>query len=219
MYGRIFVCTLIVAATFCIAACGGEKQPANVDKAVLAYAQLMTQGKSDNAEAAGLTDADQAEIAKTIVDGFTSNIAEIVPLSDESVQAVIAAFHERFAKDMTFTATVKKNDAKAPVVELKTTPIDYNATLQTAGKIDQWLALVGMVGQLKAEGVTDSQLRTNKDLQNLAVAALKKFVNAAPLQGEKTFDVTCAKVKGSDGKEHWAPADLDAFTKFLTGQQ
>lgn len=219
MYGRIFVCALCLAATFCIAACGGEKQSTNVDKAVLAYAQLMTQGKSDDATAAGLTDADKAEISKTIVDGFIAGIAEVAPLSDESAQAVTAAFYERFAKDMKFTATVKQGDAKQPVVELKTTPIDYNGTLQAASKIDEWLALMGMVGQLKAEGVTDSQLRTNKDFQNLTVVALKKFINAAPLQGEKSFDVTCAKVKGSDGKEHWAPADLDAFTKFLTGQQ
>ena len=219
MYGRIFVCALILAATLCLAACGGEKQPANVDKAVLAYAQLATCGKSDNAEAAGLTEADQAEIAKTIADDLIAGIAEVVPLSDQSAQSVTAAFHERFAKDMKFTATVKKDDAKAPVVELKTTPIDYNGTLQAANKIDQWIALVGMVGQLKADGVTDEQLKANNEVQNVAVTALTKFVNAAPLQGEKTFDVTCAKIKGSDGKEHWAPADLDAFTKFLTGQQ
>ena len=219
MSGKIFVCALILAATFCIAACGGEKQTSNADKAVLAYAELMTQGKSDNATVADISDADKTEIAKTISANFIAGIAEVAPLNDESAQAVTAAFNERFAKDMKFTATIKTDDAAHPVVELKTTPIDYKAAVQGAGSIDEWLALVGMVGKLKADGATDAQLKSNADVQKLAVTALTKFVNAVPLQGEKTFDVTCDKVKGSDGKDHFAPADLDAFTKFLTGQQ
>ena len=219
MSGKIFVCALILAATFCIAACGGEKQTSNADKAVLAYAELMTQGKSDNATVADISDADKTEIAKTISANFIAGIAEVAPLNDQSAQAVTAAFNERFAKDMKFTATIKTDDAAHPVVELKTTPIDYKAAVQGAGSIDEWIALVGMVGNLKADGATDAQLKSNADVQKLAVTALTKFVNSVPLQGEKTFDVTCDKVKGSDGKDHWAPADLDAFTKFLTGQQ
>ena len=219
MSGKIFVCALILAVTFCIAACGGEKQTSNADKAVLAYAELMTQGKSDNATVADISDADKTEIAKTISANFIAGIAEIAPLNDQSAQAVTAAFNERFAKDMKFTATIKTDDAAHPVVELKTTPIDYKATVQGAGSIDEWLALVGMVGKLKADGSTDAQLKSNADVQKLAVTALTKFVSSIPLQGEKTFDVTCDKVKGSDGKDHFAPADLDAFTKFLTGQQ
>ncbi len=219
MSGKIFVCALILAATFCIAACGGEKQTSNADKAVLAYAELMTQGKSDNATVADISDADKTEIAKTISANFIAGIAEVAPLNDQSAQAVTAAFNERFAKDMKFTATIKTDDAAHPVVELKTTPIDYKAAVQGAGSIDEWLALVGMVGKLKADGATDAQLKSNADVQKLAVTALIKFVNSVPLQGEKTFDVTCDKVKGSDGKDHFAPADLDAFTKFLTGQQ
>ncbi len=219
MSGKIFVCALILAATFCIAACGGEKQTSNADKAVLAYAELMTQGKSDNATVADISDADKTEIAKTISANFIAGIAEVAPLNDQSAQAVTAAFNERFAKDMKFTATIKTDDAAHPVVELKTTPIDYKAAVQGAGSIDEWLALVGMVGKLKADGATDAQLKSNADVQKLAVTALIKFVSSIPLQGEKTFDVTCDKVKGSDGKDHFAPADLDAFTKFLTGQQ
>ena len=219
MFRRIFVCALILATTFCLAACGGEKQTANADKAVLAYAELAAHGKSDNAAATGITDADKAEIAKTIVNGFFAGIAEIAPLNDQSAQAVTEAFYKKFAKDMKFTAAVKKDDPDQPVIELKTTPLDYNATLQAAGKVDEWLALIGTVGKLKAEGATVDQLKANADVQKLAVAALTKVINSAPVQGEKTFDVTCNKVKGSDGKEHWAPADLDAFTNFITGQQ
>ena len=216
MSGKIFVCAMILAATFCIAACGGEKQTSNADKAVLAYAELMTQGKSTTAD---ISDADKTEIAKTISANFIAGIAEVAPLNEKSAQAVTAAFNERFAKDMKFTATIKTDDANHPVVELKTTPIDYKAAVQGAASIDEWMALVGMVGKLKADGSTDAQLKSNADVQKLAVTALTKFVNSVPLQGEKTFDVTCDKVKGSDGKDHFAPADLDAFTKFLTGQQ
>ena len=173
MYGRIFVCTLIFAATLCIAACGGDKQASNADKAVLAYAELTTQGKSDNAAAAGITEADQSEIAKTIVNKFFAGIADIAPLSEQSAQAVTAAFYEKF-KGMKFTAAIKTNDANHPVVELKTTPMDYNGILQSAGRIDEWLALMGTVGQLKADGATDDQLKANKDFQTLAVTALRR---------------------------------------------
>ena len=225
MFKRIFACALILAAMFCMTGCGGEK-PASTennnptpDKAVLAYAELTTYGKSDNAAAAGLTDKEKSDISNAIITGFAKSIAEVAPLSDNSLQAITKVFHEKFSKDMKFTATVKKDDAANPVVELKTTPIDYNAAVQGAGAIDEWIALVGMVGQLKADGVTDEQLKANNEVQNVAVTALTKFINAIPLQGEKTFDVTCNKVKDSDGKEHWAPADIDAFNKFLTGQK
>ena len=226
MFRRIFACALILAAMFCMTGCGGDEKPAATnntdptpDKAVLAYAELLTHGKSDNAAAAGFTDADKIELGNAIVTGFVNSIAEVSPLSEKSVQAITKIFHEKFSKDMKFTATVKKDDAANPVVELKTTPIDYNAAVQGAGAIDEWIALVGMVGQLKADGVTDEQLKANNEVQNVAVTALTKFINAIPLQGEKTFDVTCNKIKDSDGKEHWAPADIDAFNKFLTGQK
>ena len=224
MFKRVFVCALILAATFCLASCGGGEKPdsksnTNADKAVLAYAELMTQGKSDNATAASINDADKAEIAKSMLSNFYASIAEVAPLNDQSAQAVTAAFNEKFSKDMKFTASVKSDDAEHPTVELKTTPIDYKAAVQNAGTIDEWIALVGMVGKLKADGATDDQLKANDEVQTLAVTALKKFVGSIPMQGEKTFDVTCDKVKGSDGKDHFAPADMDAFTKFLTGQQ
>ena len=225
MFKRIFACALILAAMFCMTGCGGEKPAstennnATPDKAVLAYAELTTHGKSDNAAAAGLTDKEKSDISNAIITGFAKSIAEVAPLSDNSLQAITKVFHEKFSKDMKFTATVKKDDAANPVVELKTTPIDYNAAVQGAGAIDEWIALVGMVGQLKADGVTDEQLKANNEVQNVAVTALTKFINAIPLQGEKTFDVTCNKIKDSDGKEHWAPSDIDAFNKFLTGQK
>ena len=221
MFRRIFVCTLILAAMFCLTGCGGEKPAsttnATADKAVLAYAELATGGKSDNAT--GFTDADKAEISKMIVGTFIKNIADVAPLNDQSAQAVTAAFHEKFSKDMKFTATLKKDDATSPVVELKTTPLDSDAAIQAAGANDEWIALVGIVGQLKSDGTTDDQLKANKDVQTAAVNALTKYIQSIPLQGEQTFDVTCAQVKGSDDKTHWAPADLDAFTKFITGQK
>jgi len=81
------------------------------------------------------------------------------------------------------------------------------------------IALIGMVGQLKADGVTDEQLKANADVQKLAVTALTKYVDAIPLQGEKTFDVVCKEIKGSDGKTRWTPEDEDALVKFITGQK
>ena len=225
MFKRIFACALILAAMFCMTGCGGEKPAstennnATPDKAVLAYAELTTHGKSDNAAAAGLTDKEKSDISNAIITGFAKSIVEVAPLSDNSLQAITKVFHEKFSKDMKFTATVKKDDAANPVVELKTTPIDYNAAVQGAGAIDEWIALVGMVGQLKADGATDDQLKQNPEVQKLAVTAFTKYIEGVPFQEEKTFEVPCVKVDGSDGKVHWAPEDGKKLTDFVTGRK
>lgn len=224
MFRRIFTCALILAAMFCMTGCGGDEKPAatdnaTADKAVLAYAEMLTHGKSDNAAAAGFTDKDKTDLGNAIITGFVNSIAEVAPLSEKSVQAITKVFHEKFSKDMKFTATVKKDDAKNPVVELKTTPMDSDGAIQAAGKNDEWIALVGIVGQLKADGATDDQLKANDDVQAAAVTALTKYINAIPMQAEQTFDVTCSQVKGSDGKMYWAPENPEALTKFITGQK
>lgn len=226
MFKRIFACALILAAMFCMTGCGGDEKPASTennnataDKAVLAYAELLTHGKTDNAASAGFTDKDKTDLSNAIITSFVNSIAEVAPLNDKSVQAITKVFHEKFSKDMKFTATVKKDDAKNPVVELKTTPMDSDAAIQAAGKNDEWIALVGIVGQLKADGATNDQLKANDDVQTAAVNALTKYINAIPLQSEKTLDVTCSQVKGSDGKMYWAPENPEALTKFITGQK
>ena len=223
MFRKIFVCALMLTVMFCLTGCGGDKSSSNpgatADKAVLACAELATHGKSENATAAGFTDTQRAEFVTAIVGSFIANIADVAPLNEQSAQIVAAAFYEKFSKDMHFTATLKKDDATSPVVELKTTPMDSEAAIQAAGTDDEWIALVGIVGQLKSDGVTDDQLKSNKDVQTAAVNALTKYIKSIPMQSEQTFDVTCAQVKGSDGKTHWAPADLKAFTNFLTGQK
>lgn len=226
MFKRIFACTLILAAMFCMTGCGGDEKPAATnntdptpDKAVLAYAEMLTHGKTDNAAAAGFTDKEKTELGNAVVAGFVTSLAEVAPLNDKSVQAITKVYHEKFSKDMKFTATVKKDDAKNPVVEIKTTPMDSDAAIQAAGKNDEWIALVGMVGQLKADGATNDQLKANNDVQTAAVNALTKHINAIPLQSEKTLDVTCSQVKGSDGKMYWAPENPEALTTFITGQK
>ena len=62
------------------------------------------------------------------------------------------------------------------------------------------------------------QLKENADVQKLAVSAIEKYIDNIPLQSEKTLDVTCEAVKGSDGKFRWAPKDLKVFKDFIRGQ-
>ena len=75
-----------------------------------------------------------------------------------------------------------------------------------------------MVGQLKSDGATDEQLKGNSKVQKLAVTALEKYIDNIPLQAEKSLDVTCEAVEGSDGKTIWVPKDLKIFKDFIRGQ-
>ena len=217
MLRKIFVCALTLVAIFCLVGCGGE-QKSNADKAVLAYAELITGGESANMAAAGISDADKNEIRKDVINAFVDGVKDVVPLTEQSADAVATKFYAKFKTEMKFQ-TLKKDDKEHPVVELKTTPMDQEGANKALAANDELIALVGMVGQLKADGMTDEQLKANAEVQKLAVTALTKFVEAIPLQGEKTFDVTCKEVKGSDGKTHWAPEDEDALVKFITGQK
>lgn len=220
MLRKIFVCAL-TAAIFCLVGCGGggEQQKTSADKAVLAYAELIAGGESANMAAAGLTDADKKEIRDEIADELADGFKEVMPLTDQSANAVAEKFYAKFKNEMKFQTTLKKDDKEHPVVELKTTPINQDSANKAMPANDEFLALIGMVGQLKADGATDDQLKNNAELQQLAVTALSKYVEALTLQGEKTFDVVCKEVKGSDGKTHWAPEDDDALAKFILGQK
>ena len=218
MLRKIFFCALTLAA-ICLVGCGEEKIEGSPDKAILAYAEIAMTGDSANMEAAGFTDNDRKEIRYNMANTFINALNSIAPLSQESAEEVTRIYFDKLKGAINFQTTLKKNDADRPVVEITTTPIDQGATARTAAaKNEELIALIGMVGKLKSEGATDDDLKGNAEVQNLAIAALTKYIDNIHFQEEKTFEVLCHKVTGSDGKVHWAPADSDAFVSFLTGQ-
>ena len=216
MFRKIFICTLMLAALIC-AGCGEEKIAGTPDKAILAYAELLTTGDTPNLEAAGFSEDDKTNLRDKMAKSFMNSLDEIAPLSEQSAAELANKFHENFKSKMKFHATLKKNDGDRPIVEFTTTPINIAGATKTLVDNDELIALVGMVGQLKSDGATDEQLKNNADVQKLAVSAFGKYIDAIPVGEEKTFDIPCDKITNAAGKIHWAPADMETFMKFIMG--
>ena len=218
MLGKILICAVTLLMIF-MTGCGGEeKVEGTPDKAILAYAEIFMKGDSQHLAEAGFSEAYKENIRGQMGEAFAESFKDIAPLNDESMKKISKKFYARFKDEIKFQVTLKKDDAKNPVVELKTTPPDQIGANRAAVANDELIALIGMVGQLKSDGATDEQLLENADVQNLAVIAIEKYIDNVPLQPEKTLDVVCEAVKGSDGKLLWVPKDLKVFKNFIRGQ-
>ena len=219
MFKKILMTTLLLV-TMLFAGCGGDDKPAetpapekkevSADKAVVTYAELLATGESAGAGDLGLTDAEKDALANSAAKYAIEFAGNFIPLSDESGQAIAAKMHELAKANMKFTATLKKDDAEHPVVELKTNPFAVGATNEEVENDMQ--ALVEMSTTLQDGGATPEQLKENSDFQALAVKALTGASDASVFNTEKTFEITCEKVNG-----HWAPANVEDLYYFLTG--
>ena len=216
MLKKIFFCALIIFS-FVLSGCGEEKVIGTPDKAVLAYSELITTGESANLSDAGFSEDDRKNLRKVLIEIFAETFKGVAPLSDASTEEIAQAFYANNKAKMTFSAKIKSDDKSNPVVELTATPLDVS---KAAGKVnDDMIALMGMVGKLKADGATDEQLKENPEVQKLAVVAFGKYIGSIPVQEEKNFEVPCEKVTGTDGKTHWAPTDVKALVDFITGKK
>lgn len=217
MLRKIFICAALVTALI-VTGCGEEKIIGTPDKAVLACAEIIMTGDSENLAAAGFSADDKNALRQAVVNNFIKSMKKIAPLSEESAQALTQIYFDKLKGNVAFKATLKSEGDK-PVVELTTTPIDQAATAKTsAADNSEIIALVGMVGKLKADGATEDQLTSSPDVQKLAVSALTKYIDGVAFQPEKTFEITCQKVSGADGTAHWAPEDGKVLINLLAGQ-
>lgn len=214
---KILICAVTLAAVFATGCASNEKVEGSPDKAILAYAEIFMKGDSENLAAAGFSEEYAENIRAQMTEAFKDSFNDIAPLNDASLQLVAQKFYSHFNDKIVFNATLKKTDPKNPVVELTTTPPDQIAANRAALNNDELIALIGMVAHLKANGATDEQLADNPQVQMLAVAALEKYIVNIPLQPQKSLDVTCEPVKGSDGKTLWVPQNLKVFKNFIRG--
>ena len=237
MLKKILFGALTVLLALSLVGCGGKKdeaKPAEApaekkaevavegapDKAVLAYAQLYAYGiiEDENQAAAGLTDADidkvQDQILMPIVDAF-----KMYPLSDESVAEMTSKYIEKLHMAMDIKATVKKDDKEHPVVELSATTINQEGAAKVATENADLVALGTAYGELKAQGLTDEDLKASADFQKFALESIDNYINEFPLNETATLEVTCDIVEGSDDKMHWAPQNPEAVAKFVNGKK
>ena len=190
------------------------------EKAILAYAQLYAYGQVDDAnkQSSSLTDADidkaKKEIAAPIEKAFSQ-----YPLNDESVAAVKMHYVDRLKAAMQMDATVKTEDKEHPVVELKATTINPADAMKAAEANADLTALASAFDELKAQGLTDEQLKESADFQQFALESIDNFIKEYPLANETSVEITCDAVKGSDGKMYWAPKNPAEISAFITGQK
>ena len=123
---------------------------------------------------------------------------------------------------MDMKATVKKEDAEPPVVELSATTINQEGAAKVAAENADLVALGNAYSELKANGLTDEDLKASADFQQFAIESIDNYINEFPLNETATLEVTCDAVKGSDDKMHWAPQNPEAVAKsvkyFLLGK-
>ena len=237
MLRKILFGALTVLLALSLVGCGAKKDAAKTDapaeqkaeevtvegtpdKAVLAYAQLYAYGiiEDENQAAAGLQQADiekvQDQVLAPVVDAF-----KMYPLSDKSVEEMTAQFVGKLHTAMDIKATVKTEDKEHPVVELKATTINQEGAAKVAEENADLVALGTAYGELKAQGLTDDDLKASEDFQQFALESIDKYINEFPLNEEMTLEVTCEAAKGSDGKMYWAPQNPEAVAKFVSGQK
>ena len=217
MLRKILICAALTAALI-VTGCGEEKIIGTPDKAILAYAETVMTGESENLSAGGLDEDDRNSIRKAVAATFIASMENIAPLSDDTAQEIAQKYFDKLKGNVALKTTLKSEGAQ-PIVELTTTTVDQAATAKTAAaNNDELIALVGMVGKLKSDGATDEQLKDNPDVQKLAVSAVGKYIDGISFRPEKTFEIPCQKVTGASGNTHWMPADGKALIDLLTGQ-
>ncbi|MBQ3433988.1 MAG: hypothetical protein IJQ01_08595 [Selenomonadaceae bacterium] len=216
MFRKVLAGAMILAGLLIVGCGGADKVVGSPDKAILAYSELVTMGESPNMAAAGFSEEDNKNLRKMMIKVFEASFNGIVPLSEQSADDLANVFYNSSKARIKFQAALKTDDAERPVVELTTTPFNMTDNAAAFAPNDELIALIGMVGKLKSDGATDEQLKSNPEVQKLAVEVFGKYLKELPLQPEMTCAVVCKKVTGTDGNTHWAPDDVNALMDFIT---
>ena len=218
MLRKLFSAALI-AATILLTACGQKLPEASADKAVTAYAQLYTCGTIDDElrPTVNLSDGDIAEARARLVK-FLTDAVEKYPLADETIDAIAKKLLDRLHSIMGIKAAIKA-DGEHPTVELVATTINLDFVKSFAAEDDNVVVLKSRLDELKAQGVTDDELKADLEFQKLALDAIGGFVSEIFLNEEATILVPCKIVTGADGKLYWQPEDVQAIARFISGQQ
>ena len=224
MFKKSFAAIMALMLTIFVTGCGGgdtKKAAENVpqfsaDKAIMDYAEMYAFGVSNHLNEAGLTEADTKGVSDKIV-GDVVNSFSAFPLSDDNIANMTGIYVDKLEKAMELKTTLKKDDPEAPVVTLSAKIIDQQGAADMATKNEDILALGATMGTLQNQGFSIDDLKANEEFQKTAMDAIGKFLDAIPFTAEKSIDVTCEKVQGSDGKIYWAPKDPTEVAKFVQG--
>ena len=217
--------------TLCMIGCGDDKSAGDknsdaskvegsADKAVLAYAQLNAYGiiEDENQAAAGMAENDIKDVQDRVLAQLVQAFQNF-PLSDENIDKITKQYVAKLHVAMNLKTTIKKDDPKNPVVELTARTINRENTDKVAETDENLLALGNTLYQLQLAGFTYEQLKNDPNFQAAAMETISNFISEFQLNDEKSIDITCEALKGSDGKMHWAPQNPQDITKFVNGQK
>ena len=189
----------------------------NAPEAILAYAQLYAYGLPDNPEAAGMTEEIVQSVQVKVI-GNVLNSFRQYPLSEENAQVATTEYLNKLRVIMNIRTTLKLDDDINPIVELTAITLDNEGADKVAENNRDLIRLGTRLGNLRARGMSDEEIKANEDFQKFALDCLDKFTDKFPFRAEASIDVVCQTVDGADGKLYWAPADPETLAKFVTGQ-
>lgn len=216
MLKRLLPVLATIVAILCLAGCGAEKPKESADKAVLAWAEMYAFGVSDNLSATGMTTAQSDQISEQVIGNMLKSFGQF-PLNEKNVEVITTDYITKVQKAMAIKTKIKKADDEHPVVEVSANVIDQQAAAKMASTNEDLIALGTVVGQLRARGVTDEQIKNDDEFQQAVLDCINSYIDEIPLKGTQTLDVECELAKGDDGKVYWAPKDPEALGKFLSG--
>lgn len=190
----------------------------SADKAVLAYAELAALGMSDNSAATGLLKNQLNEVVAQWDKNVFGMFNSMFPLSDDSLTELNAEFYAHLSTEMEIQTKIKKDDKEHPVVELTAKSLSLAAVENFTANNENVQGILLGLKELRESGMTDEQLKANKELQAKLVELLKEYINSFPVNEKKSIDITCEMVKGDDGKMYWAPKDVNEVVNFVIGK-
>ena len=198
---------LAMLLVVCVAGCGAQKPKESADKAVVAWADLLYSGETENPEKIGVDKATMDRYHVVAHDYFIKAFElEKFHLSEAAQDEVVTHLINEYNDKIALSAKIKKDDDKNPVVTLTYTPLDVKALEQEMSKDPAIVELFQAVQVLDATGTNGQQL------EGWDADASERLINAfsdLPVKSPQTLDVTCEITKGSGDEVFWAPKDED----------
>lgn len=218
MLKKILFGTLTILLTLGLVGCGKKLPEVPADKAVLAYAQLYSYGSADdeNLKATNLSEADIEKIREQIFEPISQDISKYA-INEETVKALREKFFDRIKAISMINVTIIKDDKENPVVELITPSINKEFSTFLIEEDVGFTAFKTTLAELRAQGLTDEQLKASPEFQKFALDSIGEFVSGFTMNEKATINVTCEIVEGSDGKSYWKPKDEQAIKNYIMG--
>ncbi len=217
MFRKSFAAIMTLMLAIFVTGCGNDAPKISADKSILAWTELYATGTSSHLADAGIPASSEQDIKDTLNKNITGEMKDF-PLNDKNIEEVTKYFLNHL-KDITkVTTTLKSNDAKNPVVEVKAVTIDTNADQETLMKNDGIQTLMETVQASAAQGKSIDDMKKDAAFQNIAIESVKLFIDNLPTV-ERTLDVKCTVGKGEDGKTlYWMPENPEALAVFAQGR-